>query len=105
MTPDENLIAAAIEETRPNSRARDAINTLADQYRTACDLSRGPDRARCKHWQERAAELSIELRKRANLGASAGDSSASGKSLTEPCNRIDCSGPGDSSGPCGRRRK
>jgi hypothetical protein len=42
---------------------RDRLDSLIDSYVTACDLSRGLDPERSRHWRSKAIDLELQLRK------------------------------------------
>lgn len=65
MTPDEDMIREAIDQT--SGKGREAMQERIAVYRVACKLSRGPCPKRSAYWQERAARIAIDI-KRLTLG-------------------------------------
>lgn len=73
MHPDEDLIIAAKKAVRNGGatgvdagKDREALGSLIDDYRTACELGRGPDPGRKRHWNVEATSLEKRLRAIAN---------------------------------------
>ena len=63
MAADEDLIDAAFEATKGDPTRRGEVLALVDQYRTACRLTRGPDKSRAKHWRGNVHRIEQKLDK------------------------------------------
>jgi len=43
------------------------LQRVVDEYKAACELAKGPDPGRSKHWKTRAWELEDDLKRRLRI--------------------------------------
>jgi hypothetical protein len=65
MEPNQDILTTF--QKLPEHR-KSELQQMIDEYETACELSRGPQPARSKHWETRAWDLEGYLKKRLVTG-------------------------------------